>query len=297
MKTLLLLTSNLRSLLASSWGKKREAFLAAGLTLGVLSWTSGPLPAQSQSPEQDAEAALMPFLDVLANPPSGKSRAFRIRGRVESIGPLSFVPQGTDPANLPAEGIKNLPGFDFALQPPDRMRISVPVGDTLVTGCRSQQKLWASPGGRVQPLLEALKASPRPGRNERSVLQPIRLPFSGRQLAMLPLLLEVQGRGQASLDQNPARVLDVRIQPDIARMLPHEVKNWALRLWLNAQGRPARLGIQTPDGKAVIRIEQIDFSAGFPEQLWSVPEDAIALTPAEFEDIARSIGAAAKTGR
>jgi hypothetical protein len=239
----------------------------------------------------------MPFLDVLASPPAGKAHAFRIRGRVESIGPVSFVPGGMDAANLGPDALQKLPGFDFALQPPDRMRISVPMGDFSITGCRNQQKLWASPGAQVQPFLEALRATQRPGRNVRSVLQPIQIPFSGRQLAMLPILLEVQSRGQAALDQTPARILDVRIQPDISRLLPQEVKNWALRLWLNAQGRPARVGIQTPDGKAVVRIEHIDFAQSLPEALWAVPEDSISLTPAEFEDIARSISAATKAAR
>jgi hypothetical protein len=265
--------------------------------LSALLCATVPVLSRAGSPEQDAEAALMPFLDVLASPPAGKAHAFRVRGRVESIGPVSFLPIGVDAANLGAEVLKGLPGFDFALQPPDRMRISVPMGEFSITGCRNQQKLWASPGAQVQPVLQALRALPRPGRNERSLLQPIRIPFSGRQLAMLPILLEVQSRGQAPLDQTPARILDVRIQPDIGRLLPSEVRNWALRLWLNGQGRPARLGIQTPDGNAVVRIEHIDFSQSLPEQLWAVPEDSISLTPAEFEDIARSLGAAAKSAR
>ncbi len=236
----------------------------------------------------------MPFFDVLANPPAGKARAFRIRGKVESIGPVSFVPNGADSSNLDAHALQGLPGFDFALQPPDRMRISVPLGEVIVTGCRNQQKLWAAPGGHVQPLLEALKAAPRPKRTERNVLQPIQIPFSGRHLAMLPILLEVQGRGQPPLDQVPTRVLDVRVQPDIGRLLPREVGTWALRLWLNGQGKPARLGVQTPNGNAVIRIENIDFSPGFPEQLWATPEGAVSLTPAEFEDLSHSLGSAAK---
>ena len=111
---------------------------------------------------------------------------------------------------------------------------------------------------------------------------------------MLPILLEVQSRGQFPLDQAPTRVLDVRVQPDIGRLLPQEVGTWALRLWLNAQGRPARLGIQTPHGNAVIRVENIEFSPGFPEPLWATPEGALSLTPAEFEDMSRALGSAAK---
>jgi hypothetical protein len=129
------------------------------------------------------------------------------------------------------------------------------------------------------------------------VLQPIRIPFSGKQLAMLPILLEVQSRGQSALDQTPSRVLDVRVQPDIGKLLPQEIGSWALRLWLNAQGRPARLGVQAPGGRAVVRIENIDLSPGFPDSFWMQPEDGVGLTPAEFEDIARSISAAARSSK
>lgn len=294
MNTAFLLASKLRVLLASCCGKKRRAF--AGLFVATGAWVAlgAPGAALAASPEQDAEAALMPFFDVLANPPAGKARAFRIRGRVESIGPISFVPGGADSSNLNANALQGLPEFDFALQPPDRMRISAPLGELTVTGCRNQQKLWAAPGGQVQPLLEALKATPRPKKNERNVLQPIQIPFSGKHLAMLPILLEVQSRGQAALDQAPTRVLDVRVQPDVGRLLPQEIGTWALRLWLNGQGRPTRLGVQTPNGNAVIRIESIDFSPGFPEQLWTAPEGAVSLTPAEFEDLSRSLSRATK---
>jgi hypothetical protein len=287
----------MRALLARCLAKIRFRPAVAALALCL---TSGfaPFPtARASTPEADAEAALMPFLDVLASPPAGKYRAFRVRGRVESIGPVSFIPNGMDSSHLDPGALQNLPSFDFALQPPDRLRISAPVGETVVTGCRNQQKLWAAPGAQVQPILEGLRSLPRPRRNERNLLQPIQLPFSGRQLAMLPILLEVQNRGQTSLDQSPARVLDVRVQPDISKLLPQEVSGWGLRLWLNAQGRPARLGLQTPEGKAVVRIEKIEFAPSFPDPFWASPEDARSLTPAEFEDIARTLGAAAKNLR
>jgi hypothetical protein len=253
--------------------------------------------AIAASPEQDAEAALMPFFDVLASPPAGKARAFRIQGRVESLGPISFVKsQGASPDAGSASGdAKSLPAFEFALQAPDRLRLSVPVGETTIVSCRNQQQIWAAPSAQVRPLLDALKlAGPRPGPQERVVLQPMQIPFSGKHLAVLPILLEVQSRGQMPLDGENARVLDIRIQPEIARMLPTNVKAWAMRLWLNAQGRPARVGLQGPDGNAVVRVEHIEFAPQLSDSLWEPPADAVTLTPAEFEDITHTLSKAVR---
>jgi hypothetical protein len=253
--------------------------------------------AIAASPEQDAEAALMPFFDVLASPPAGKARAFRIQGRVESLGPISFAKsQGAPPdAGSAPDVVKSLPAFEFALQAPDRLRLSVPVGDTTIVSCRNQQQIWAAPGAQVRPLLEALKlAGPRPGPKERAVLQPMQIPFSGKHLAVLPILLEVQSRGQMPLDGESSRVLDIRIQPEIARMLPANVKAWAMRLWLNAQGRPARVGLQGPDGNAVVRVEHIEFAPQLSDSLWEPPADAVTLTPAEFEDITQNLSKAVR---
>jgi hypothetical protein len=122
----------------------------------------------------------------------------------------------------------------------------------------------------------------------------MQIPFSGKHLAMLPVLLDVQSRGQMPLDGVSSRVLDIRIQPDIARMLPADVKAWAMRLWLNAQGRPARIGLQGPDGNAVLRVDHIQFAPQFSDSTWAPPADAVTLTPAEFEDIAHSLSKAVR---
>jgi len=302
------LTANPRDILVRSSGKCRSlaaaqkisrgisrGFLLSVFAASVFAFGSGR--ARAGSPEQDAESALMPFFDVLASPPAGQAHAFRIQGHVESLGPISFVKaQGAAPDAAPdADSLKSLPAFEFALQAPDRLRLSVPVGETTIVSCRNQQQIWASPGAQVRPLLDALKlAGPRPSPKERSVLQPMQIPFSGKHLAVLPILLEVQSRGQMPLDGVSSRVLDIRIQPEIARMLPANLKAWAMRLWLNAQGRPARIGLQGPEGNAVLRVDHIQFAPQFSESTWAPPADAITLTPAEFEDITHNLSKAVR---
>jgi hypothetical protein len=65
--------------------------------------------------------------------------------------------------------------------------------------------------------------------------------------------------------------------------MPAEAKGWALRLWVNPAGRPARAGIQGPGTSAVVRFDSVQFSAQLPPALWELPADSTAVTPAEFD--------------
>jgi hypothetical protein len=249
----------------------RPAFVP--LSLAFLSLLLSPKSAHALEPREQAEAVLMPFLDVLASPPSGEARAFRIQGRLESLNSQPPSPQ-------PGQATSASQAFDFALQPPGRMRLSVPFAGGQITACRNGQRAWVAPAAAVRPLLAQLTTAQK----QRSMQFPaMELPFSGRQLALLPALLEVQDKGNSPLDGSPCRILDVRMQPEIGNLMPAEVKGWALRLWVNPAGHPARAGIQGPGTSAVVRFDSVQFSAQLPAALWEVPADATSLTPAEFD--------------
>lgn len=256
------------------------AILARFFRLGFASFAFGSLPllfspgtALALEAREQAEAVLMPFLDVLASPPAGEARAFRVQGRLESLNAQPSSPQPGQPAAAPQP-------FDFALQPPGRMRLSFPSAGVQITACRNGQRAWVAPAAAVRPLLAQLASSQK----QRSLqFPPLELPFSGRQLALLPALLEVQDKGSSPLDGSPCRILDVRMQPEIGSLMPAEAKGWALRLWVNPAGRPARAGIQGPGTSAVLRFDSVHFSAQLPAALWDVPADSASLTPAEFD--------------
>gem|GEM_PF-2679604 len=246
-------------------------FLVCTLLICSGSLILKPPSALGATAEQQTEAALMPFLDVLSTQPAGTARAFRLQGRVESVGKKQF----------PAD---QMPAFDFAVQPPLRMRLSFPVGETQIIACRNAQHAWAAPESALRPLLEGL-----PSGGPRKVFQPIALPFTGKQLALLPVLLEVQDKGSSPLEGTPCRVMDVRMQPALDRLLPLDAQNWALRLWLSLTGTPVRAGMSTPMGSAVVRVDQVEFSAELPSSTWNTTEDAKILTPNDFEQIAGRI--------
>ena len=245
----------------------------ASLAFAFLPLLLPPGAALALEAREQAEAVLLPFLDVLASPPAGDARAFRVQGRLESLNAQPPAPQSGQPPAAPQS-------FDFALQPPGRMRLSFPSAGVQITACRNGQRAWVAPAAAVRPLLAQLPAAQR----QRSMqFPPLELPFSGRQLALLPALLEVQDKGNSPLDGSPCRILDVRMQPEIGGLMPAEAKGWALRLWVNPAGHPARAGIQGPGTSAVIRFDSVHFAPQLPAALWDVPADSTPLTPAEFD--------------
>ncbi|MEK0446977.1 MAG: hypothetical protein RLZZ399_2298 [Verrucomicrobiota bacterium] len=229
-----------------------------------------PNPA-APSPEQDAQSAILPFLDALASPPSGSARAFQITGRVEALAGHSF---GTD-----------FPPFDLSVEAPGRMRVQFPHGQNSVTACRNGQKLWASPAATVRELLAR-----QPQGSQNLTLPPIQLPFSGTQLALFPALLQVDAKGEAPFGGVPCRVIDVRLLPQLARLLPSDLDGWAMRLWINPQNRPARVGIQRPGASAVLQIESIRFAANLPAETWQPPADAMEVPPSKLAFLFESLG-------
>lgn len=233
--------------------------------------STGANASPASSPEQDTQAALLPFLDALASPPSGTAHAFQIRGRVEAVAGISFP--------------KEQPQFELAVEAPGRMRLQFPIGQTLVVACRNGQRLWASPGAQIQALLSALPAS---GKNVSLV--PIQIPFSGKQLEILPALLQILPKGDSPLDGTPCRVVDIRILPQIAMLLPPDLDGWALRMWISQQNRPVRLGVQRPGGSAVIRVDDVQFAATLPAELWQAPDDAVEIPAAKLQALLNSFG-------
>ena len=246
-----------RSILARSC---RLLTLAAFSALSTLSIPSPRLLAAT--PDQQAENVLLPFLDLLTSPPAGEARACRLICRVESLGDVQFTEE-------------KLPVFELALQPPGRLLLKLQTGETVIAACRDGQKAWVAPGAWLPP------SDGQPAKEQ--TFPPMQLPFSGKQLAILPVLLEVLDKGTAPLDGANCRVLDVRTRPEIGKRLPPEASGWSVRLWLNAEGKPVRAGIRLPKQSLVLRVDKLDFTKELASQVWSKPSDARLLEPGDFE--------------
>ncbi len=232
-------------------------------TFFALSTIAIPSSLHAATPQEQAEAILLPFLDLLTSPPSGDARACTLQCRVESLGDTRF-PDG------------QLPQLEFAFHPPGKLLLKLRTSDSDLAACRDGQKAWVAPGS-VLP-------SPDSGSNAtEQTFPPMQLPFSGKQLAILPVLLEVLDKGTAPLDSAACRVLDVRTRPEISRLLPPEAASWSVRLWISAEGKPLRAGLRLPKNSLVLRIDNMNFTKELPASVWTPPSNAKFLSPKDFE--------------
>ncbi len=209
----------------------------------------------------------MPFLDLLATPPSGEARACRLSCRVESLGEVHFAPE-------------NSPSLEVALQPPGRLLLKLRNGASEFTACRDGKKAWVASSAPLEELFQGQASS------KGKEFSPLQLPFSGKQLGMLPLLLEVQDKGSSSLEGASCKVLDVRLRPEIGGLLPPEAGGWSVRLWLDAQSKPLRAGVRFPKNSVVLRVDKLDFSKDLPQSLWSPLSGAKQVSAEDFEKAA-----------
>lgn len=246
-----------RSILARSY------LLLTLTTFGALSTIAIPSPLHAATPQEQAEAVLLPFLDLLTTPPSGEARACMLQCRVESLGDTRF-PEG------------QLPQLEFALHPPGKLLLKFRTSDADFAACRDGQKAWIAPGS-VLPSPEGRSTA------TEQTFPPMQLPFSGKQLAILPVLLEVSDKGTAPLESAACRVLDVRTRPEISRLLPPEASNWSARLWISPEGKPLRAGLRLPKNSLVLRIDTLNFTKELPSSIWTPPSNAQFLSPKDFE--------------
>lgn len=241
-----------------------RCYLLLTLTaFSALSTLAIPFSASGATPAEQAEAILLPFLDLLTSPPSGQARACKLQCRVESLGDTRF-PEG------------QLPSLEFALQPPGKLWLKLRSTDSEFSACRDGQKAWVAPESILPP------QEGRPSSSEQT-FPPMQLPFSGKQLAILPVLLEVLDKGTAPLESTPCRVLDVRARPEISQLLPPEASNWSVRLWLSPEGKPLRAGLRLPKHSLVLRIDKMEFTGALPTAFWTQPQNARLLSPKDFE--------------
>lgn len=236
-------------------------------------------PAGAAENKYDVLAkALAPFINVLAEKTKNPNRAMSLTARIERLTALT-----PELAGARAE---------LDLQYPDKLRLRGPVLGEQVTACRHGQQLWATPGTRLQAVLDlavAEKKLPKPDPKAR--LDPFRLPLPQKQLVFLPALFEVVDAGFDSLDGVACRVLDLKLMPDLDRQL--EQRGWRARLWVRPDAKPARLVVTQPGWELAVRFEKVEFTPRLPETTWQPPADAasdvLTLDAPRFQQLLRAV--------
>jgi hypothetical protein len=245
------------------------------LLLAALALLAGIRPAPAQIPGatpplQDAARTLLPILDLFANPPASKSRSLTLEAEIEALGSNQFQ--------------QPFPSFQIILAPPKKAVFSTKTANLPLQIGRDNDTLWAAPASVIQPIVQALESPDQvapPKRTDLPMLvRPMQIPVPGKILSLLPMLFDAKDSGKADFLGKSARLVDVRVMPELAQLLGPELTTSSLRLWLDdASGSPVRVGGRFQKESAVIRIKSLQFSPETSPASTNRPENAITIQP------------------
>lgn len=258
-----------RAAKGSQQSKSLRLLLVAGL------WISGTARAAENKYDVLAKT-LAPFINVLAEKTKNPNRALSLAARLERFSALP-----PELAGATAE---------LDLQSPDRLRLRAPILGEQVTAVRRGQELWAAPGDRLRPLLDAAAAEKTlPKLDPKYRLEPFRLPLPQKQLVLLPALFAVEDGGSAAVDGVPCRVLHLTLLPELDRQLDEH--GWRASVWVGPDYKPARLIVTRPGWELAVRFQKVEFVPKLPDATWEPPAevDVFKLDPPRFQQILRTL--------
>lgn len=250
----------------------RRAFCAA-LLLPFLS------AAQArENPYDVLGKVIAPFAQVIAKSTKTKNRAITLQLRLEEAGGAEAKLAGSR--------------VDFAVQVPDRLSVTAPLGGERITVCRDGQKIWAYPGARLQALLkDPAVAKSLPDADRKFHLAPFELPIPEKQLAFLPVLFKVTEAPDENVGEVACRVLDLELMKPISKSLGF--KNAGARIWVSPEYDLRRIVARSDEGEVTLLIDQTRFAVSLPETTWQPTAeesaDVLNLTPTLYDQLVRAL--------
>jgi hypothetical protein len=217
---------------------------------------------------------LMPLANVFAQQTRNPNRAVQLSARLEAMTDLPAALAGAR--------------AELALEYPDKIRLRGPVLGETLTLCRNGQALWVSPGSKAETLLQAATAGKKlPPLDPKARLEPFRLPVPEKQLVFLPALFRVQDGGSEALDGETCRLLGLQLVPELEHSL--KVPGGSGRIWVRANGTPARLTVEQPGWQIAVRFDRVEFSKSLPAATWQPnaeeATDVRKLTPGQYQQL------------
>jgi hypothetical protein len=256
--------------------KQTSLAQAFRILLPLLLALSAAAPLRAEPNRYDVlSRVLMPFVSVFAEKSKSPHRAFSLAARLEQM------------TGLPAE----LAGarVELSLEAPDKLRLRAPVLGETLTIRRRGQEIWASPGAKLQAMLDATESARRlPPPDPKAALAPFRLPIPEKQLVFLPALFQVRDAGEQSLDGDLCRVLDLELMPQLAKSL--DAGGWTARLWVRPDMTPARLLVLREGWRLAVRFDRVEFARSLPPETWQPEEgeDALPVSATRYDQLLRA---------
>jgi len=214
-----------------------------------------PLCAPAQAPETNAPArllaaALARLAQTFEVPTNGPAHTFTTTLKVLKA------------EGLPAELVGR--SVTVALQPPDRLRLSVEwAGRELILG-RDGQELWMHAPARrfaLRGLPDVPLFPSRPDYKDARPLAPIRLPLPAEQLVLLPLLMRTEVLSPETVGGAPCHVLRATPLPEAVESL--KLPRGTVQLWVRQSDfQLLRLGYR--QGKTEVQLDLLDPRSAAP---------------------------------
>jgi len=240
--------------------------------------------------------SLVPLLAVRAEEPATRTPAEILGSALQKIAAMVEPAPGTEPRTLTveleiskAEGLpKELTGrrARVACQAPDHLLLSVEVKGQKFSLGRDGQELWFHAPDKHFGVI-GKQGQPRfrtaPEKKDATTMAAFKLPLPREQLALAPLLLNIQSLGDERIDDVPCVGLKLTPKPEAAEALKMAKGDLTLTLWLRqTDDLPARLSYA--DGKGLdveIQVHQPQLAEPWLAEKWKLPaqpEDKIEVT-------------------
>ncbi len=184
------------------------------LAAGVPHPPAAPAPAPTPSARDVLRKTVEPIVDLFSRDPDGPNRAFFLRVRL------------AEATNQPAELRGSTLLFRAQAAPDNRILFQFPALGTVVTICRQNQTIWASPASRLAPILQQVQAA-KVSKADQEPIAPLRLSIPTKLFWFLFRFVGVRDAGSEPLGAIPCRQLDLD-PPDGGKAS----KDKYVRLWV-----------------------------------------------------------------
>ena len=223
---------------------------------------TGALPPSGPAPTENRYDVLSkmitPMAGVLLGGNLTTDRALTIRATIGQVaGRLPTMLQGAS--------------FTAKIQYPGCFRLDAPVLGQTLTVCRYGNKVWATPGSKVQFLLEQFQHKPRP---QETGSLPLQLPFTAQQAVLLPALFQLENgplsNSITTINGASCRVISGGLMPEIGKATKAE--DFSAKLWISSDYTPKRIDIRRNDFALSFQIDELSYLPGFPATTWQPPQ-------------------------
>jgi hypothetical protein len=163
---------------------------------------------------------------------------------------------------------------ELALQGPDRLRLSVPVKDNAYAMGRDGQQVWLHVTDKKfgvvgKPGVPRFATAPE--KLDQSRLGPLKLPLPPEQLALLPLLLNVESQGLETNDGARCHLLLATPKPEATQALKLPKGRLTLSV-RESDSLPVMLGYDDGKGTEVqVRLREPRLVEPWPAERWKIP--------------------------